>query len=70
MITPILKVMGKIKNALLWYFFSLMISLIMVRMTPMLPLSTPPKHRHATAIGKLCEKPKPMMLHIVPSRPM
>jgi hypothetical protein len=64
-----LNVMGSIKNALLWYFFSLMISLIIVLITPMLPFKTPPRQRNATAMGKLWEKPKPMMLHMVPSRP-
>jgi hypothetical protein len=65
-----LKVIGRITKALLWYFFSLIISLIIVRMTPILPLRTPPRHLKATAMGKLWEKPNPMILSIVPSKPM
>ena len=67
--TPTLKIIGKIKKALLWYFFSLMISLIMVLITPTLPFSIPPRHLKDTAMAKLRENPKPMMLSIVPSSP-
>jgi hypothetical protein len=67
--TPTLKIMGKIRKALLWYFLSLMISLIMVLITPTLPFNMPPRHLKVTAMVKLREKPKPIMLSIVPSSP-
>lgn len=70
MMTPMLNVIGKSKNALLWYFFSLIISEIIVRITPMFPFNTPPNNRNATAMPKLCENPNPRMLHMVPNSPM
>jgi hypothetical protein len=68
--TPTLKVIGNSRKALLWYFFSLMISEIMVRITPILPFKKPPRSRKVTEVAKLCENPKPMTLNMVPSSPM
>ena len=61
--------MGISRNALDWYFFSLMISLTIVRMTPTFPFRLPPNVLQKTAQAKLLENPKPTELMPVPSRP-
>lgn len=57
-------------NARDWYFFSLTISEIIVRITPMFPFKTPPKHLNETAARKLWENPNPSMEIMVPSSPI
>ena len=61
--------MGKIKKALDWYFFSLVISAIMVRMMPTVPLMAPPKARQQAAWTKVVAKPYPKQLTAVPVKP-
>jgi hypothetical protein len=59
MMTPILNVMGRSRNARDWYFFSCTISLIMVLKTPTLPFVAPPRTRKKRASRKEVENPKP-----------
>jgi hypothetical protein len=44
-----LKPIGRIKNALEWYFFSFTFSAIIVRIIPTVPLMAPPNDRQNTA---------------------
>ncbi|KUI73034.1 hypothetical protein VM1G_11866 [Cytospora mali] len=69
-IIPMLKVMGNKRKALDWYFFSLTISLIIVRSTPTLPLVTPPRERNNKACQNVVLKPKPTHDIMVPVRPI
>ncbi len=57
------------KNALDWNFFSLIISLTIVRITPTFPFNPPPNVLQKTAQAKLLENPNPTELIPVPSSP-
>jgi hypothetical protein len=68
--TPELKTSGSSRNARLWYFLSLTISAVIVRITPIFPFPIPATTRQHITAGIVVENPNPTFAIMDSVRPM